>query len=211
MPWLTLCYPMDCSMPGFPVLHYVSEFAQTHVHWVGGAIQPSHPLLPSSPPAFSLSQDQDLLQWVISLRQVAEILKLQLQHESFQWILRIDFLQDWLVWSPCSPRDSQESSLAPQFENISSSCSAFFRVQLSYSYMTTGKTIALIIQTFVGKVMSLLFNMLSTFVIAFLSKSKHLLISWLQSLSSVIKLIHIFLKWKWSRSIVSDSLWPHGL
>ena len=82
--------------------------------------------------------------------------------------------------------DSQEASPVPQFESVSSSCSAFFMVQLSHWYMTTGKTIALTIQTFVGKVMSLLFNMLSRFVIAFLPRSKHLLISWLQSLSTVI-------------------------
>ena len=118
---LTLYDPMNCSTPGFPVLHYLPEFAQTHVHWVGDAIQPSHPLLPSSPPAFNLSQNQGLFQWVSSLHQVAKVLELQLQHQSFQWIFRVDFLYDWLVWSPCSPRDSQESSPAPQFECINSS------------------------------------------------------------------------------------------
>ena len=97
-------------------------------------------------------------------------------------------IQCWfpLVWLPCSSSDSQESSPTPQFESISSSCSAFLTVQLSHLYMTIWKTIALTIQTFVGKVMSLLFNMLSRFVIAFLPRSKRLLISWLQSLSAVI-------------------------
>ena len=101
-----------------------------------------------------------------------------------------DYLLDGLVGSPCCPRDSQESSPTPQFKSIKKAsifqCSAFFIVQLSHPYMTTGKTIALTRQTFVGKVMSLLFNMLSRLVIAFLPRSKCLLISWLQSPSEVI-------------------------
>ena len=76
---------------------------------------------PPSPPALNLSQHQGLFQWVGSSHQVAKVLKLLLQHQSFQWIFRVDFLQDLLVWSPCCPRDSQESSSAPQFKNISSS------------------------------------------------------------------------------------------
>ena len=87
----TLCDPMKCSTLGFPVHHQLSELAQTHVHWVRDAIQPSHPLSPS-PPAFSLSQHQGLLQWLSSLRQLAKVLELQLQHQSFQWIVRTDFL-----------------------------------------------------------------------------------------------------------------------
>ena len=79
----TLCYLMDCSTPGLPVHHQVLELAQTHVHWVGDAIQPSHPLSSASPPAFSLSRHQGLFQWVGSLHQVAKILELQLQHQSF--------------------------------------------------------------------------------------------------------------------------------
>ena len=78
----TLCNPMDYSAPGFPVLHYFLEFAQTHVHWVGDAIQPSHPLLSPSPPAFNLSQHQGLFQWVSSLHQVARVLELQLERAS---------------------------------------------------------------------------------------------------------------------------------
>ena len=107
------------QQPGFPVLHHLPECAQTHVHWVSDAIQPSHPL--SSPShAFNLSQHQGLFQWVSSLHQVAKVLELQLQHQSFQRIFRTDFLQNWLVWSPCNPRDSKESSPTPQFKSISS-------------------------------------------------------------------------------------------
>ena len=79
----TLCEPMDCSMPGFPVLHQLPELAQTHVHWVSDAIQLSHPLSSPSPPALNLSQHQSLFQWVSSSHQVAKVLELQLQHQSF--------------------------------------------------------------------------------------------------------------------------------
>ena len=89
---LTLCNPLDCGTPGFPVHHQLPEFAQTYVHQVGDAIQPSHPLLSLSPPAFNLSQHQGLFQWVSSLHQVAKVLEFQLQHQSFQWIFRTDFL-----------------------------------------------------------------------------------------------------------------------
>ena len=109
---------MDCSPPGSSVLQYLLESAQTHIHWVSDAIQPSHPLWSPSPPALNLSQHQGLFQWVGSLHQVAKVLEVQLQHQSFQWIFRIDFLWGWLVWSPCSPRDSQESPPAPQFKSI---------------------------------------------------------------------------------------------
>ena len=115
-----LCNPMDCNMPSIPFLHYLPEFTQTQVHWAGDAIQPSHPLSSHSPPAFKISQHQGLFQWVGSSHQVAEVLELQLQHQSFQWIFRVDFLWDWLVWSPCCLRDSQQSSLAPQSKSINS-------------------------------------------------------------------------------------------
>ena len=82
-----LCDPMDCSTAGFPVLYHLPEFAQSHVHWVGDAIQPSHPLSPPSPLVFDLSQDQGLFQWVSSLHQVAKVLELLLQHQSFHWIM----------------------------------------------------------------------------------------------------------------------------
>ena len=101
--------PIGYSLLGFPVLHYVPESTQTHVHWVSVATQPSHPL--SSPSLdLKLSQHQSLFQWVGSSHQVAKVLELQLQHQSFQWIFRVDFLQDWLVWSPCGPRDPHVSS-----------------------------------------------------------------------------------------------------
>ena len=87
----TLCDPMDCSTPGLPVHHQLPEFTQTHVHWFGDAIQPSHPLSSSSPPAFNLSQHQGLFQWVSSSHQVAKVLEFQLQHQSFQWTFRTDF------------------------------------------------------------------------------------------------------------------------
>ena len=86
----TLCNSVDCRTPVFPVLHHLLEFAQTHVHWVNDAIQPSLSL--PSPDAFNLSQHQGLFQWVSSSHQVAKELELQLQHQSFQWIFRVDFL-----------------------------------------------------------------------------------------------------------------------
>ena len=88
----TLCNPMNCSMPGLPVHHQFLEFTQTHVHWVGDAIQPSHPLLSPFPPAFSLSQPQGLFWWVSSSHEVAKVLTFQLQHQSYQWTPRTDLL-----------------------------------------------------------------------------------------------------------------------
>ena len=107
---LTLCNPMNRSTPGLPVHHQLPRFIQTHAHWVGEAIQPSHPLSSPSPPAPNLSQHQGLFQWVNSSHEVAKVLEFQLQLQSFQWTPRTDLLQDGLVGSPCSPRDSQESS-----------------------------------------------------------------------------------------------------
>ena len=115
------------------------------------------------------------------------LLEFQPQHQSFQWTPRTDLLYDGLVGSPCSPRDCQESSPTPQFKTINLSALSFLYSPTLTSYMTTGKTITLTGQTFVGKVMSLLFNMLSRLIITFLPRSnKHLLISWLQSPSAVI-------------------------
>ena len=88
----TLCHPMDCSTPGFPFHHQLPELAQTHVHRVGDATQPSHPLSSPSPPALSLSQHRGLFKWVSSSHEVAKILEFQLQHQSFQWTRRTDFL-----------------------------------------------------------------------------------------------------------------------
>ena len=121
----TLCDPMDHSMPGLPVHHQLQEFTQTHAHWVGDAIQQSHPLSSPSPPVLNLSQHQVLFQRVSSLHQVAKVLDFQLQHQSFQWIFKTDFLEHCLAWSPCFPRDSQESSPTPQFKSINSSVLSF--------------------------------------------------------------------------------------
>ena len=89
--FLTLCDPMDCSTPGLPVHHQRPEFTQTHVHWVGDAIQSSHPLSSPSLPAFNLSQHQGLFQWVSSSHQVAKVLEFQLQHQPFQLIFKTEY------------------------------------------------------------------------------------------------------------------------
>ena len=122
---LALCNPMDCSMPGFPVLHHLLELAQTYAHWFNDAIQSSHPLSSSSPPVFNLSQHQSPFQWLSSPSQVTKILEFQLQHQSFQWTLRAYLLWDGLVGSSCSPRDSQEFVPAPWFKSIKSLALSF--------------------------------------------------------------------------------------
>ena len=116
----TLCNLMNCSMPGLPVHHQLPESTQTHVHWVSDAIQPSYPPSSPSPPALNLYQHQGLFKWVSSLYQVAKVLEFQLQHQCFQWTPRTDLLEDGLVGSPGSPRDSEESSPTPQFNSINS-------------------------------------------------------------------------------------------
>ena len=116
----TFCDPMNHSTPGLPVHHQLPEFTQIHVHRASDAIQPSHPLLSLSPPAPNPSQHQSLFQWVNSSHEVAKVLEFQLQHHSFQRNPRAD-LQNGLVVSPCSPRNSQESSPTPQFKSIKSS------------------------------------------------------------------------------------------
>ena len=177
---------MSCSTPGLPVHHQLPEFTQTHVHWVGDAIQPSHPLLSPSPPAPNPSQQQGLFQWISYSQQVAKVLEFQLQHQSFQehpglTSFRMDWLDLLAVQGTLKSLLQHHSSKASILQ-----CSAFFTIQLSHPYMTPGKTIALTRWTFVGKVTSLLFNMLSRLVITFLPRSKCLLISWLQSPSAVI-------------------------
>ena len=175
---------MDCSAPGFPVHHQLPEPTQTLVYWVSDAIQLSHSLSSPSPPAFNLSQHQGLFRWISSLHQVDKVLEFQLQ--SFQWIFRlISYRMDWLdlltvqgTLKSLLPHHSSKASILQR--------SAFFTVHLSHPYVTAGKTIALTRRTSIGKVMSLLFNMLSRLVITFLPRSKRLLISWLQSLSAVI-------------------------
>ena len=123
---LILCDPMDCSTPGFPVHHQLLAFAQTHVYRVSDAIQPSHPLSSPSPLTFNLSQHHGLFQQVDSSHEVAKVLEFQPQHHSLQKNPRADLLQNGLVGSPCSPRDSQESSPIPQFKSINSSALSLF-------------------------------------------------------------------------------------
>ena len=120
----TFCNPMNRSTPGLPVHHQLPEFTQTHVHGVSDAIQPSHPLSSPSPPAPNPSQHQGLFQWVNSSHEVAKVLEFQRQHQSFQRNPRAD-LQNGLVGSPCTPRDSKESSPTPQFKSINSSALSF--------------------------------------------------------------------------------------
>ena len=184
---LTLCDPMDCSMPGFPihqfssvsqscptpwnpmnlstpgisVHHQLPESTQTHVHWVGDAIQPSHPLLSPAPPAFNVSQHQGLFKWISSLHRVAKYWSFSVNiSPSNEHPGLISFRMDWLdllaVPGTLKSLLQHHSSKASILRR-----SAFFTVQLSHPYMTTGKTIALTRYTFVDKVMSLLFNMLS--------------------------------------------------
>ena len=167
---LTLCDPMDCSMPGFPILHHLPELAKTYAHWVGNIIRPSHPLSPS-PPAFNLSHRQGFFQWVGSSYQVAKVLELQFQHPSFHecsgWInFRIHWFDSLAVQGTLKSLLQHDSSKVSILQH-----SAIFIVQLSHSYTTTGKTIALTIQTFIGKLMFLLFNTLSRFVIALFQRS----------------------------------------
>ena len=189
-----LCDPVDCSTSGFPVLHHLPELAQIHVHWVGDAVQPSHPLS-SRPflllqcfPASRVFSNESVL-WVRWPK-----------HWSFNFSIRpfneysglISFRIDW--FDLLAVQGTFKSLL--QHHSLKASilqCSAFFMVQLSHPYMTPGKTVAFTRWSFVGKVMSLLFNMLSRLVIAFLPGSKCLaLISWLLQC----------LQWFWSPYIV---------
>ena len=177
---------MDCSTPGLPVHHQLSEVTQTHVYRVGDATQPSHRLLSPSPPAFNLSQHQGFFQWVSSSHQVEK-------HWSFSFSISppseysglISFRMDWMDLL------AVQGTLKSFLQHHSSKASilwylAFFIVQLSHLHMITGKNIALTRRTFVGKVTSLLFSMLSRLVIAFLPRNKYLLISWLQLPSAMI-------------------------
>ena len=182
----TLCDPMDCSTPGLFVHHQLPVLAQTHVHRVGHGVQQSHPLSSPLPPTFNLSQHQGLFKWVSSSHQVAKVLEFQLQHHPSKEYSRLtSFRMDWL--DLLAVQGTLKNLL--QYHSSKASilrCSAFFIIQLSHPYMIPGKTIALTRWTFVSKVMSLLFNMLSSLVIAFLQRSKCLLISWVQSPSAMI-------------------------
>ena len=172
---------MGCSMPGLPVHHQLPEFTQTHVHWVGDAIQPSHLccpllLLPSTFPRIRVFSSESVLHirwpkyWSFSFH----------ISPSNEYLLLISYRINWLDLLA-----AQGTLSLLQHHSSKASIlwhSAFFIFQLSYPYMTTGKTIALTRWTFVGKVMSLLLNMLSRFIIASLPRSKHLSISWLLSM-----------------------------
>ena len=176
---------MDCSTPGFPVHHQFPELVQAHVHQVGDAIQPSHPLSCPSP-AFNLSHHQ-----VFSNELALHIRWPNYWSFSFsispsnEYSGLISFRMNWFdllaVQGTLKSLVQHHSSKTSILQR-----SAFFIVQLSHPSMTTGKTIALIRLTFVGEVMSLLFNIMSRLVIAFLPRSKSFKISWLQSLSTVI-------------------------
>ena len=174
------------STPGLPVHYQRLESTQTHVHWVSDAIQPSHPLSSPSPPALNLSQHQGLFKWVSSWHQVAKCWSFSFNiSPSNEHPGLICFRMDWLDLLVV------QRTLKSLLQHHSSKTSilwhsAFFIVQLLHPYMTTGKIIALSRRTFVDKVMSLLFNMLSRLVVTFLPRSKRLLISWLQSPSAVI-------------------------
>src|SRR5574342_146873 len=178
-----LCDPMNRSTPVLPVHHQLPEFTQTHVHQVIDAIHPSHPLSSPSPPApnpSSFSNESTLhMRWpkycsfsfsIIPSKEIPGLISFRMN-----WL---DLLAIQGILKSLLQHHSSKASILW--------CSAFFTVQLSHPYMTTGKTITLTRQTFVGKVMSLLFNMLSRLVITFLTRCKCLLISWLQSLSAVI-------------------------
>ena len=177
---------MNHSTPGLPVYHQLSEFTQTHVHRVSYAIQPVHPLSSPSPPApnpssIRVSPNESTLhmKWpkywsfsfsIIPSKEIPGLISFRMD--------RLDLLAVQVTLKSSLQHHSSKASILLH--------SAFFIVQLSHPYMTTGKTIALTRWTFVGKVMSLLFNMLSRLDIAFLSRSKHPLISWLQSPSAII-------------------------
>ena len=176
---------MNCSTPGLPVHHQLPEFTQTLVYRVGNAIQPSHSLSSPSPPAPNPSQHQSLFQWVNASHEVAKVL--ELQYQSFQWIFRTDysFKIDW--FDLLAVQGTLKSLLQHHSSEASILwCSAFFTVQSSYPYMTTEKTIALTRWTFDGKWCLWFFNILCRLVIAFLPRSKRLLILQLQSPSVVI-------------------------
>ena len=169
---------MGCTTPGFPVLHQLPELAQTHVYLVSDAIQPSHPLLSLSPALIFPSikvfpNESDLpIRW-LKYWSLSFSISPSSEHPGL-----ISFRMDWL--DLLAVQGTLKSLLQHHGSKASIQRSAFFMVQLSHPYMTAGKTIALTTWTFVGKVMSQLFNMLSRLVITFLQRSKHLLISWLQ-------------------------------
>ena len=204
----TLCGPTDCSTASFPVRHQLPELTQTHVHRVGDTIQPSRPLSPPSPPAFNLSHHQGFFLMSQPFASGGQ----SFGASASASVLPMN-IQDWFPSGLTGWISLQSKGLSRVFQHHSLKASilrhsVFFIVQLSHPCMTTGKTIALTRLTFVGKVTSLLFNMLSRLVITFLPRRKRLLISWLQSPSGVIlepeKIVchcfhcfPIYLPWRW--------------
>ena len=160
---LTPCDPMDCSTPGLPVHHQLPEFTQTHVHRVGDAIQPSHPLLSPSPPTLNLSQDQDLFKRVSSLHQVVKLFNFSISPSNEHPGL-ISFRMDRLDLLTVQ---GTLKSLLQQFKTINSLALSFLYSPTLTSIHDHWKTIALTKQTFVDKVMSLLFNMLQGWSLLF--------------------------------------------
>ena len=179
----TLCDPVDCSMPGLPVHHQLPELTQTHVNRVSDATQPCHPLSFPPPPAFNLSQHQGLLnESVLCIRWPkywSFSFSISPSNEYSELIFfRIDWLDLLAVQGTLMSLLQHHNSKASILHH-----SAFFIIQLSHPYMTTEKTIPLTRQTFVGRVMSLLFNMLSKLVVTSLPRSKHLLMQCCQHCS----------------------------
>ena len=185
---------MNCSTPSLPVHHQLLKSTQTHVHWVVDAIQPSHPLSPPSPPIFNLKRLKKFQKTIFMVFSNKSALRIRWpKYWSFSFSIRpskeisglISLRMEWL--GLLAVQGTLKSLLQHQSSKASIlRCSAFFIVQISHPYITTGKTIALTRWIFADKVMSLLFNMLSRLIITFLPRSKHLLISWLQSPSAVI-------------------------
>ena len=182
-PCLTICNPMNCSMLGFPIFHYLPEFAETHVHWVNDpAISSSAAPFSSCSQSFPASGSLSMSQLFTSGGQSTGASFSFSPSNAYSRL--ISFAIDWF---DLAVQEILKSLLQHHISKATIlQCSAFFMVQISHLYMTTGKTIALTMQTFVWKVLSLFFNMPSWFVIVLLSKRKCLLISWLQSLSTVI-------------------------
>ena len=173
---------MECSIPGLPVHHQLLELTRIHVHWVGDAIQPSHPVIPFSSrlQSFPASGSFQTIQFFTSGGQSIGV-------SALASVLPMN-TQDWSPLGWTGAISLQSKGLSRVFSSTTVQKHQFFSFlyNLSHPYMTTGKTIALTRLTFVGKVMCLLFNMLSRLVITFHPRSKHLLISWLQSPSAVI-------------------------
>ena len=179
----TLCNPMDCSTPGFPVLHQLLELAQTHVHWV-------HPTVSSSVIPFSSCLQSCPASGSFQMSQFFSSGGQSVGASALSSVLPVN-IQGWFPLGLTGLISLQSKGLKSLLQHQSSKASIFrhsdfFMVHLSHPYLTTGKTIALAIRNFVGRVMSLLLDILPRFVIAFLPRRKHLLISWLQTPSAVI-------------------------